>query len=890
MRAPTGTVTFLFTDIVGSTAAWEAHPGAMAVALARHDALVRQAITAEQGVVFATGGDGLAAAFGRAVEAVRAAVLAQSMLADEAWPEAVPIRVRMGIHTGEAEERDGDYFGPVVNRTARLMALADGGHIVASRTTADIVRGQLPDGWALVDVGEHELRSLRVPERLFEVTWPGSAPPTLVASDRAGRRLPDPGPLVGRDDERESVRHLLLEHRLVTLTGVGGAGKTSLALLAARDAAASFDDGVWFCELDAAFRPEDVAQVVFETLGLRPEGGISAANAVVGALAGQRCLVLLDNCEHVLDAATALTRDVLRRCPMVTVLATSREGLGLREERLVNVRPLGTADAVRLFRDRIADHSDAAVGSAADDAVLAAICERLDGLPLAIELAAARARSIPLPELAERLGQRFRLLRGARHGSDRQQTLRATVAWSYELLRPEEQDLFDQLSVFADGFTLDAAEHVCAVGDHDALELDDLLGALVDKSMVLLHADGRYHLLETLRQFGEEQLATKGDPARLRTAHAAHYVAVVRHCHDGLQSDEQERWLRRLHADWANIRSAFGWARESGDVATAAAIATHLVWPTFWHDVAEPYAWVTEVAQMDGADHDSSWADVLAARAWVAWEHGRNEEAVALGLAALEAAPGGRPTIDYMAEFAIVSGAFILGDYERMRAFLDGLMARVETDPRPIYRSWHHTSSGMVAFFEGRHEDAIESTQLARRLAHAIGNPNMVAWAASIEGSARRQLHDPEALPILLEGLDLARRTGSRMAASMLNRAVAAEMLDQGRARDAVPHILEELWNARRRDAWVRAPFMAAVTALTALGDADTAAALFGWLSEHRLGAIFEQFAAEARPLLERTLSADRLARQMAVGAEMSVQQIAQLAEAALEEPLPARP
>lgn len=446
----------------------------------------------------------------------------------------------MALHTGETEERDGDYFGPAVNRAARLMGVAHGGQVLVSLPTAEIVRSMLPGGLGLIERGEVELRSFTQPERVYELTWPGSpvdaGRSTRPIAARSGRVPALSTPVIGRPGELASIRDALGSSRLVTLVGVGGVGKTTLATAVASSMQFDHPDGAWFCELAAVGEPTEVVPAIAETLGLRPQAGLAQEELVVRALAQQQCLLVVDNCEHVIDIVARLLDTVLRRAPGVHVLATSREALGISGERVVSLLPLAADDAVSLLVARVTEHEAAFVLSDAESPVVGELCARLDGLPLAIELAAARARSMPLADLVARLGDRFRLLRGQRLAAERHQTLRATVAWSYELLTETERTVFDRLAPFAGGFTLDAAELVCADDLVERWEVAEAVAALADKSMVTITAGGRYLLLETLRQFGEERLEAGGDLSRFRTTHARVMAAFVAAAHDGLQA------------------------------------------------------------------------------------------------------------------------------------------------------------------------------------------------------------------------------------------------------------------------------------------------------------------------------------------------------------------
>lgn len=461
---PTGTITLLFTDVEGSTSAWEAHPDAMARAIVRHDAIVRDALERAGGYVFSTAGDAFAAAFARPTHAVRAALDTQRRLLAEPWPPPLALRVRIGLHTGEAVERDGDYFGLSVNRAARIMAAAHGGQVLVSGATAAL----LDDGaMRLIDLGEHRLRDLDGVERLLQLVvggLPETFPP-LRTVDRHPSTLPmQRSTFVGREDERRQVRQALRASRLVTLTGVGGTGKTRLAIEVGHDLADVAPGGVFFVDLARIGDGELVWEAFAAGLDFAPDAGAPLPPQVTSRLGTKRALVVVDNCEHVLDDVAGAIEAVLAACPAVCVLATSREGLGLDGERVVPVKPLATegddehaAPAVRLFLDRAAG-AHATLQCPADLATIREICVRLDGLPLAIELAAARTAVLSPADLLARLEDRFRLLTGGRRGKrNRQRTLEETIAWSYELLDEEERALFRRLAVCPAAFDLPRA-------------------------------------------------------------------------------------------------------------------------------------------------------------------------------------------------------------------------------------------------------------------------------------------------------------------------------------------------------------------------------------------------------------------------------------------------
>ena len=533
---PTGTVTFLFSDVEGSTGAWEAHPQAMAQAMPRHDAIVRGALERAAGYVFSTAGDSFAAAFSRPADAVQAALDVQGQLGREPWPQPLRLRVRMGLHTGEAIERDGDYFGPTVNRAARIMSAAHGGQVLVSGTTATLLSG---DPHRFLDLGEHQLRDLEGVERLHQLTADGlpTAFPPLRTVDRYVTTLPvQRSTFIGREEDRRRIRQELEANRLVTLTGVGGTGKTRLAIEVAHDLSDAAPGGIFFVDLARLADGALVWEAFAAGLDFAPDGGAEVPEQVTGRLRSKRALLLVDNCEHVLDDAAEAIDAVLAACATVRVLATSREGLGLDGERVIPVNPLGTdadddrgSPAVRLFLERAASAHGTTFG-AADVAAIHEICVRLDGLPLAIELAAARSAVLAPVDLLARLEDRFRLLTGGRRGKrNRQRTLEETIAWSYDLLDADERALLRRLAVFPAAFDLARAAAVTEQADETATL--DLLESLAARSLLQIEriAGGgiRYRLLETIREYAQVKLVDAGDAGDARLRHLADTTARV---------------------------------------------------------------------------------------------------------------------------------------------------------------------------------------------------------------------------------------------------------------------------------------------------------------------------------------------------------------------------
>jgi predicted ATPase/class 3 adenylate cyclase len=602
---PSGTVTLLFTDVENSTRLWEADSESMGTALIRHEEIVHSAVGDAGGYVFKTVGDAFCASFPTPQQAVGAAVAAQRALAAEDWPHETAIRVRMGLHSGVCQERNGDYFGPTVNRTARLAATASGGQIVVSGATAELLSDSLPDGVSLLPLGEHKLKDLSRPEDVFQIVGPGLAEafPPLRSQTVSERRhnLPEQiSSFVGREEQLQEICASIHANRLVTLTGTGGVGKTRLALQVALASLPETPDGVWLVELAPLPDSEAISRALAKVFAVREHTDRPILDGLIASLRDRHLLIVLDNCEHVLDPVARLTEQFLRSCPHVTVLTTSRQPLGLPGETLVPVAPLATPppevtgrdrivtfEAVRLFVERVDSHSPSFTVDEANCAAVASICRRLDGLPLALELAATRVRSFSVTDVERRLDQRFRFLTGgSRSASDRQKTLRAAVDWSYDLLPDADRKVLCRLSVFVGSWELRAAAEVCGGGDLDAWTVEDAVGSLVDKSLVqldLVEGVVRYHLLETIRSYADERLGAgaAGDVEAIRRAHAEFFGQSVAIAAPGLTGPEQGYWLRTLELDHDNLRAAMAqFVDDPQSTEVALRFATSMRW--FW--------------------------------------------------------------------------------------------------------------------------------------------------------------------------------------------------------------------------------------------------------------------------------------------------------------------
>jgi predicted ATPase/class 3 adenylate cyclase/DNA-binding CsgD family transcriptional regulator len=640
---PTGTVTLLLADVEGSTRLWETQPDEMSAAVACLDQMLLDLVAARDGVrpVEQGEGDSFVIAFARASDALACALdLQRAPLA--------PLRLRIGIHTGEVRLRDeGNYIGPTINRTARLRELAHGGQTVLSGATELLVVDQLPADVSLTDLGTHPLRDLPRPERVVQLCHPdlrNEFPPLRTPNTLVAHNLPAQlTSFVGRQAEIESLREALATNRLVTLTGAGGAGKTRLAVQVAADLAAEYADGICYVDLAPITHPAVVPVTAARALGLPDRPGQSTIDTLQQHLRDRHLLLVLDNCEHLLDASASMVGALLGAAPRLTVLATSREPLGVTGEAGWQVPSLSLSDdAIELFADRA---RLARTGFAIDDDNVGAvteICRRLDGMPLAIELAAARVRTLSLTEIVDSLHDRFRLLTGgSRIAVRRQQTLRASVDWSHALLTDTERILFRRLAVFLGGFDLDAAQAVTGADGVQRYQVLDQLTLLVDKSLVVAENTGgptRYRLLETVRQYALEKLGESGEADAVRTRHRDYYTSMAALLDAPARTDYQQR-LDQADVEMDNLRSALGWDLEESDTEGALALASSLqpLWLARGR-VLEGRAWYeTVVGEGDLNDLDvpaavraRALADSAVLNVWVGGTIDRAQRALAI--------------------------------------------------------------------------------------------------------------------------------------------------------------------------------------------------------------------------------------------------------------------
>jgi predicted ATPase/class 3 adenylate cyclase/DNA-binding SARP family transcriptional activator len=794
---PSGTVTFLFTDVEGSTRLWEQHSEVARTALARHEALLRQAIEAHGGRVFKTVGDQLCAAFPTAPAALTAALAGQSALQAEPWGQersdarGGTLRVRMALHTGTAAEREGDYLGPALSRVARLLAAGHGDQVLLSQATCELVRDALPEGMSLRDLGEHRLKDLQQPVHLFQLlhpTLPADFPP-LRSLKASAHNLPvQLTRFIGREPAIAEVKQRLAATHLLTLTGAGGCGKTRLALQVAAELVEEYADGVRLVELAPLADPTLVPQAVAVAFGLWEEPGRSLTETLVNYLRARSLLLLLDNCEHLLAACAQLAEGLLRACPNLRILASSREGLRVAGEQtyrvpsltmpdprhLPPVDSLGQYEAIQLFADRAAATTPGfAIGDHTAPAV-AEVCHRLDGIPLAIELAAALVRALPVEQIATRLDDRFRLLTGgSRTALPRQQTLRALIDWSYDLLTEQERTLLRRLSVFAEGATLEA---VVAVGAGDPVEEGEVLDRLihlVDKSLVIYaepgsHAErgyraARYRLTETVRQYAGDRLLESGEAEAVRD----------RHLHFFVQLSERAQWHRirdsaakqderyaQMAAEQSNLRTALGWSLGKAENAEAGLRLAGWM-GRFW-------------ARSHQFQEGREWLEAL-----------------------LKRSRGAPPDARAIALEGACNLAFALGDHRSTRSYGEESLVLFRELGDPEHTAYTLSRLVYVAAAEG---DLVSARSLAEEglaISRKSGNKDAVAWGLGMVGAVARWAGDyPRARESHEASLAMARELGDWLLVghSLCNLGnVLLKQADYGAARSSIEASLK-IW------------------------------------------------------------------------------------------------
>jgi len=620
-NVPSGTVTFLFTDIEGSTKLAQEHPDAMPSLLARHNEILNQAIEAHNGFVFQIVGDAFCASFHNASDALHAALDAQRLLYSEVWSPA-PIKVRMGIHTGtaqlESDSKETRYSGyATLALTQRIAAAGHGGQILLSQAAHDLTKDKLPTQAQLVDMGEQRLKDVLRTGHLYQLTVPDlpSEFPSLKTAALFSHNLPAQlTSFIGREKEIDEIRKLVDAHRIVTLTGSGGAGKSRLSLQVGRECLPRFSDGVWLAELAPVTDPTLIPQTLLSIFNLREDRHRSTLDVLTDYLRAKTLLLLLDNCEHLIEACAQIGESLLHACPKLRILASSREALGIDGEAAYRVPSLNTpdpahlpaldqlekVDSIRLFIERAATAKPGFTLTKDNASFLAQICFRLDGIPLAIELAASRVKVLTPEQIAARLDDRFRLLTGgSRTALPRQQTLRAMIDWSYSLLSEQEKALFRRLAVFVGGWTLEAAESVCGE-ERNGFDVLDLLTRLVDKSLILVEESGgeiRHHRLETIRQYSREKFFETDEVEALRDRHLNFFVQFAELVDENLKGRDQTVWQKRMSAEQDNLRAALEWGlSRNPDSALRIAGAANLFWTAGGYS-AEGFRWTQKALE-----------------------------------------------------------------------------------------------------------------------------------------------------------------------------------------------------------------------------------------------------------------------------------------------------
>jgi predicted ATPase/class 3 adenylate cyclase len=825
VELPTGTVTFLLTDIEGSTRLWETAPKAMEQALTRHDRLLTEVIGRNGGVVVRSRGEGdsFFAVFHSAIAAVQAAGVCQLRLAHEAWPAGVALRVRMGLHTGEARAPGSDRIDHgTVNRCARVRAAAHGGQVLLTKTTHDLVGGRLGGGLGLKQLGKFRLRDLAEPQLIYQLIHaelPADFPPIVTLAESAGN-LPLPvSSFIGRARELEQTTAALGRARVVTLTGPGGVGKTRLALRVAAQAAGRFADGAWLCELAPIRDPAGVDDAVAALFSVTARVGQGTRETLAEFLRNKELLLVLDNCEHLLEGAAALAGVLQRSCPRLVILATAREALGIDGERLVPVPPLGVpgasadlaaitdAEAVRLFADRAAAVKPGFQVTPENAAAVAAVVRRVDGIALAIELAAARVPAMTPAELARRLESSFAVLAAGRRGADaRHQTLRATIDWSFDLLTEPEQALFGRLAVFAGGFNLKAGEAVCGGAGIDAGAVFDLLASLVAKSLVVAEDKGfetRYRLLETIRQYGEERLDQAGQPDRWHASHAGYYADLLGRIREDARDPNQEMfWTARLNVEQDNLLAAWSWAIGTGNVGTAfqilAGFAPVEVWSTY------PLLPADETAlELPGAAEHPGYPLALAVSAVFASNRADMTRARELCRRAAEAnARQGRP--DWRVEETICaarSGIAITAGAFADAARLAEQAARLARDGGDLADASVHLTMAVAAHLVLG--DALTAAPLAHEavmFAGQAGAPALVTGSLLAVGATVASTDPGQARALLNEGRELGTALGYHSARDLVwATAIAFLLKDEADTLELGSHAIVSLqWGGDR--------------------------------------------------------------------------------------------
>lgn len=816
-RLPAGNITFLFADVDASARLWERHPEAMQLAVSRLDAIVAQSLAAGEGSLVKPRGEGdsVMAVFHDPLSALQAAYALQAACVAEKWEEEARIVLRCALYTGEAQLRDGDYFGATVNRAARLRAITHPGQIVLGESVFQETCNRLPEGFRLKDLGIHRLKDLETPEHVWQLVHPDLPAefPRLLSVQL--HNLPSPANnFVGREPVLAEIREHLSHARLLTLTGTGGCGKTRLSLQIGREWLDRTRDGVWFIELAPIANPSLVPRVVAQALGVKDQPGQSVADTVLEALSHSDLILILDNCEHLIEACAGFVRQIVAQCPQVRVLASSREPLGAPKEITYRVPSLSvpkqnapldeaeSSEAVALFRDRAAQQDPSFQLNVENIASVVQICQRLDGIPLAIELAAARIRSLPAQAIATRLDNRFRLLSGgSRTALPRQQTLRALIDWSYDLLNEEERALLCRSSVFTGGWTLPAIEAVCSSEETPVEEVEPLLLSLVDKSLVMpdeREGKTRYRLLETVRQYGLDKLMERGEGILLRERHRDYFLQFAVRNAPLLMGPQQAEALNRFETEHDNIRRALEWCLGDMEGTQQSLRFGANLW-RFWMMHAhlfEGRAYLKEALEQSGANAASSdYANTLIGAGVLAWCQGDPEEAILYYKSSLALL---RSLGDQQGEANALNNLGLVlmerGDYDAARKLYEEALdiRRVIKHEVGIHVSLNNL--GNLAFYLGDYENAWERYRESLELRKQMGDrQNMSHSLYNMGLIAERQGRYEEARQLVEESLVIRREFDDRQTIGFSLNILGAIALNVGDYNTSARYLQESV-------------------------------------------------------------------------------------------------
>jgi predicted ATPase/class 3 adenylate cyclase len=803
---PTATVTLVFTDMEGSTALLQALGDRYRELLADHHRLIREAFARQGAEERGSAGDGLYFAFPAARAAVQAAIDAQLAMAAHSWPDGIPVRDRMGLHTGEPWNVSEGYVGLDVHRAARICAAGHGGQILISQTTHDLIADDVRPPLGFLDLGSHSLRSIDAPQRLYQVVAPGLErdfpPPRTSDAGRNNLKL-EVTSFIGREREIEEASQMLEHSALLTLTGPGGVGKTRVGLRLARVLLDRFEDGTWIVECGALTDPAFVLPSVVSAIGLNEAAGRSLLAALVDHLRAKRLLLVLDDSDPVLSGCAELAEALVRSCPSVRILVTSREALGVNGEAILPIASLTTPEAgpamrardieevpaVRLFVDRARAVQPSFAVTDQNAPALAQLTRRLDGIPLALELAAARVRALPVEQIAARLDDRFRLLTGgSRTSVARHQTLRATIDWSYDLLTEPERAILRRLSAFAGGATLEAAESVCAGDDVDAIDVLDLLGRLVEKSLVFIDptlAEARFRLLETVREYARTRLVEAGEGDAALRRHRDWYLALVDEASPAFfQGPEPAEWLQRLDMEHDDLRSAMEWCLDQDDEGWSGLRMAAGLW-RYWEirgHLTEGRGWLERMVAAVGDEVSPLRANALTGAGTLAFMQGDFRAASAFheGSLALHRQMGDALSVAYAAN-NLANTAVQLGDHARARALYEEAidLTRARGDVRGV--AFGSINLADVATRQGDHEGARELHLEILAIIRELGDRWMEAFALDTFGRATSLAGDVEtARSLHTEALAILEELGDRRGVARVLTHLAGVALSDG--------------------------------------------------------------------------------------------------------------